>query len=579
MARQKKSGSLSTSSRRNPFRKHHQYVVFKKNEDFTGRIGRSTWNGLYDRGCIEAADLQATDLENPIHPIFRREAFTNISDGEYDRLQPEVTLASRFITEKAYMGFWTHICTGEAVDDDRPGKKFKGKWRIQAIEDAMTEYSDDNDEDALVQTRQALEDMADALTFFILDEEWCEVEPLRAAESFFDSTHKDCRRNEDLTDNDCGLGQCIRCDNNNQAHCYICGMKYYSSKTVPQLKDILRSRDTDHTYGSLRKKAELIAALKELDNEEEEDDPAPVYRTTDGQLSELQVGLHWDVVKHIRRTLEDEVWTESEEVRFQMAVAATLCHELAHIFWWWTQRRCYNCEEFEPWWSRTEQNFHEEPELGVSWEYWVFGSRVPGAGKLQQYADQALPNIFQRLQWNWVDSTEKGGQGRHDALIHDFIFPVAHINSWFQESTWEAIAEQGRKEGRPSHNDMVIMREYPTNMIREDSFGNRECTIEEYSHAELVAHGGFNGGNYNFLYGATGLRSKRATKAYVERLRRDLREKLEKEQRSKKSKAKKSPSTRSKTSSDVPKMKTGIEGPRTGRVTKRRTPPKKLVKG
>lgn len=555
------------------------HVEFRKYQNFTGRISKHVYQELYQRGCIEVQGLPPVDLKNAIHPIFSRQAFTDISDNEYERIRPAITLASRFITEDEYMGFWTHMCTGRSVDDDRAGKEYIGEWRVQVIEEASTDSKE-----ALKQTQQTLLDLANNLTFFILDEEWS-TKDLRVAESFMDPCNRYCRRNGDITGADCDSGECAHCDAVSQARCRVCDTSDYASKTVPELLELLQERNIPHAYkmhgpDALKEKVDIIAALEDLDEVMEEDPliSASEFRTTDEQLSNIQVGLHWDVLKHIRKASEDEVWTQSEEIRFQMAVAATLCHELVHIFWWWAQRGCPKCEEFEPWWSKTEVTFAEEPELGESWEYWAFGSRVPCAGKLHAHADQDLPNIFQRCQWNWVNSTEQGGQDRHNVLIHDFILPVEYINSWFQESTWEAIAQHGRKVGRPSHDNVVILRERPTDLVNEEEFGNHECTIEGYSHSDLVANGGFNGRKRKFLYGATGLTTTADTRLYIKRLRTELSQRLLKEKKAEAQNQTTDGQERTRPAQEIPRAEGSTDTVKTGRVTKKKTRARKPVK-
>ncbi|KAJ4372053.1 hypothetical protein N0V83_003826 [Neocucurbitaria cava] len=518
-----RSPSLTTSIR-DPFEENQRHVEFKKSEGSfigRGRMNRATWNTLNSRGCIEAENLPECDLMNDTHPIFRREAFTNISDDEYERIQPAVTLASRFITEDEYMGFWTHMCTGEVVDDDdRPG--------YQVIQAATTKKRNKgHKDDGKVRTRHELEEIAIGLTFFMFDEAWSEVNTTRSAESFFDSVCKNCRRRDDLEDG-CQPGECVRCEGNEVRHrCYICG-------------------------------------------EGEQEGPATPYRTTDEQLSQLQVGLNWHILKHIRKTLDDEDWTPSEELRFQMAVATTLVHELVHMFWYWTGRKCWNCEDAEPWWSRAEEPLLETPELGHSWEYWAFGAPIPEAGQLQTDADQGRPNRFHRVQWNYVRETVAAGRDLHGAMSHDFIIPVQYINAWFQESTWRAIAKRGRVAGRPNHNDSVITRVQVKELDSADgSWGLCDYTVERYDYTTLVARGGFIGegeGDTKFLYGAAKLTTKKLTQAYVDRLAYAFSRKQEKPKQAVK---KRRDSGESKPSSKVSKKKSVINGTKTGRVTKR----------
>jgi hypothetical protein len=176
---------------------------------------------------------------------------------------------------------------------------------------------------------------------------------------------------------------------------------WYKDKFVRELREILTDRPTAYNFPGVKLKADLINVLKNLDADEEDENYVPPFdsRASDAQVSKIQTGLHWDLLKHIRNSLEDESWTESEELRFQLAVAGTLCHEVVHAFWWHTRRRYCNREKHDPWWSVTERRHGDLPELGISWEQFAFGSRLPGAGKLLVDDDQDTPNIFQRCQW------------------------------------------------------------------------------------------------------------------------------------------------------------------------------------
>jgi hypothetical protein len=106
------------------------------------------------------------------------------------------------------------------------------------------------------------------------------------------------------------------------------------------------------------------------------------------------------------------------------------------------------------------------PEIGNSWEYWAFGTRVPRAAKVRIGNDKSVANLFQQTQWTYSDHHPKAGQSKtlNDIVTHDFILPVEYVHSWFQESTWAAINNRGRLGGRPDYQNAVIMREEATKL-------------------------------------------------------------------------------------------------------------------
>jgi len=75
----------------------------------TGRMSRALYSDLNRGRYIEVQQVLKMTLENPIHSLFRREAFLDLSNAEYDAIRPAVTLASRYISEDAMMGFWTRM--------------------------------------------------------------------------------------------------------------------------------------------------------------------------------------------------------------------------------------------------------------------------------------------------------------------------------------------------------------------------------------------------------------------------------------------------------------------------------------
>ena len=86
----------------------------------------------------------------------------------------------------------------------------------------------------------------------------------------------------------------------------------------------------------------------------------------------------------------------------------------------------------------------------------------------------SIPNVFQRCQWSWVDSTLQGGVCMNRGLKHHFIVILDYIHAWFQESTWARIVAHGREAGRPSQHNHQIMRLNPQHMVEEGVFGQHD---------------------------------------------------------------------------------------------------------
>jgi hypothetical protein len=145
-----------------------------------------------------------------------------------------------------------------------------------------------------------------------------------------------------------------------------------------------------------------------------------------------------------------------------------------------------------------------------------------------------IPNSFQQCQWNYVLSTAQTNSSvsEFDLVNHEIISPVDHINSWFQESTWRAIARKSRVGGRPSIEDSVILRlevtkirESPTyekSISKGDQlmYGTRTSTIEPFSYKDLIESGGFGVQSVkyrNWVYGKR-FGTRRAAKAQLTKL-------------------------------------------------------------
>jgi hypothetical protein len=84
---------------------------------------RLIYSLLHEKGCVEVRNILSMTLTNAIHAIFPAAKFESLSAAGYAEIRPAVTLASRFITEPEYLGFWTHLGTGIMERDTRPLKR------------------------------------------------------------------------------------------------------------------------------------------------------------------------------------------------------------------------------------------------------------------------------------------------------------------------------------------------------------------------------------------------------------------------------------------------------------------------
>jgi hypothetical protein len=100
-------------------------------------------------------------------------------------------------------------------------------------------------------------------------------------------------------------------------------------------------------------KKHIIAQLQQLIRRDEGRGARPVNgrRRDKSGSANMKICLRYSLLQDINGVIdgdEEHDWTRSDELRFQFSVAATLCHELAHIFWSWTQGACWLCEGNEP---------------------------------------------------------------------------------------------------------------------------------------------------------------------------------------------------------------------------------------
>jgi hypothetical protein len=185
-------------------------------------------------------------------------------------------------------------------------------------------------------------------------------------------------------------------------------------------------------------KNQMVHALDAHDVANNTNMPNP---TTNAQLNDLQIRLRDDVIMHVQgRVALTDIWTDSEELRFQFALVTTLVHEVVHQFWWFRTRSCWQCTHPSPWWNRTDslRRFATNPELGYSWEMWALGHSIPAPGKLDMVPRQGPPNIFSRSEWSSICRANGGGNGYQalpSILAYNYILPVEYISDWFQQAT------------------------------------------------------------------------------------------------------------------------------------------------
>ena len=492
-------------------------IKFLQDMETSGKMDLEVFRELWDRACIEVDNLPDANLRNATHPCFARERFSGyLNDQQYEAIEPAVTLASRLLTDEHYIKFFTTLLLGERTEFTRRVKSTVRREHYFQGPDSWTMTN--------MRTKIALKAFAPNIKWFGMDETWSAQDAFKVAETFMDRHDRRCKRYQ-VFNGGLECGTCAYCVAVKRGTCFICGYRDYRRFEGADLREVHKSRGMRGFHG--KPVAQLRAEL-EADDDTRGTCPATPEGIVvpDGKFSDIQIGLHADLKKHlVDKNKED--WTYCEEVRFQFGVAATLVHELTHSFWYFAQKRCWNCFKNDPWFSEEEPKKYD-PEIGNSWEFWAFGTRVPRPGRVRIDADEVLPNLFSQHQWSYVISTEAAGESKshEDAVKHDFILPVEYINSWFLESTWKTITRLGRLAGRPNHDDSVLLRLEARKVKRDGSFGSRKCTLERYSYRDLVANGGLEGPlRRAWKYG-----TKWATKPEVEkRIRNFIRQRTSKQ--------------------------------------------------
>jgi hypothetical protein len=469
-------------------------MKFLKNEKDKGRLSAEVFRQLWDRNCIEVDNLPAENLANAIDPVFARERFAGaLTAEEYNFIRPAARLASRFLTAANYIDFWKALTAGRPI-----------ARTVRVDGKAVVEYYIRHPPPAAaLQTRtlNMFQSIAPHIQWFNMDREWTDASSDHVAETFMDTDDRDCKRYRALNNNDT-CGTCKYCVADAQGRCPICGYREYAhSWNCDQLRELHKSRGL-RGYSKM-KKAELIAALQTADNLVSTAPSQPRSRGVPvAQFHNIRIGLIPDIIEHIQNRDTDN-WTRCEELRFQFALAATLAHELSHAFWYFAQKRCWSCFNDDPWYAQNETRHVNGPEIGNSWEYFAFGTRLPTGGRIRVDRTEGPPNVFSQCQWNYLCATEEAGWSKtdYDIITHDFILPVEYINSWFLESTWQSIAANGREQGRPSINNAVVLRELATKMHQDGSYGARTCSIERYTYRQLCDKRGLRGPNRAWVYG------------------------------------------------------------------------------
>jgi hypothetical protein len=290
-------------------------------------------------------------------------------------------------------------------------------------------------------------------------------------------------------------------------------------------------------------KKDIIAKLQQLNRRDEGREARPVngWRPDKSGLANMKIGLHYGLLQHVNGVIEGDKehdWTESEELRFQFSITATLCHELAHMFWLWTQGACWSCESNEPRVSKIH-GLDEKTEVGNAWEYWAFGRRVPQpmhvipvASRAQNVqrslAEQPL-HLFTRSNWHWTNATVESGKPKHTCIFHSFVSPVKWFGDWFREETWNRINTYGRQAGRPSSDEIKILQEIGvrlTDETEDERLDRFAVELYRLTYTQLVEKGGFAIGAYRTVYGPAAtyilkplLNTKALTEHYITRLR------------------------------------------------------------
>lgn len=347
-----------------------QTLYYGKYSNGHYEIPGGLYRDLCNRGYVEVNGLPTSDLTDAIHPIFKRRFFKGLTAAEWRVMRPTLILASRYITEKAYMGFWTHICTGTRI---RRGDVDRGHYVVEEGNFMM-------EDEALEKTKQALLNSSNKLKFFFKNRSWSDFQGhITSGQTFFNAHEVKCARNTDLTAQTyCDYDDYPRCNWKREGRCATCRADHYDVLPRDRLSTIPQERRrTNAPVSNNMTRAGIIRALQRHNARREgrHSQRKQKHKLTDRQLSHMHVGLHYDAISQVRGMLHGSAWKNCEKIRFQLSLALVLCHELAHVFWRWTHRTCYECDAREPWFSNHGTEWEGGPELGFNWELSAFGCR------------------------------------------------------------------------------------------------------------------------------------------------------------------------------------------------------------
>ena len=298
-----------------PDARYRNDIRFLKDPDVQARMPLEVFRELWNRGCIEVDNLPISSLKNAIHPVFTRKRFQNaLTDRQYASIEPAVKLASRFITERSYLDFWVHLVSGVSTEWTRTVDRKKVTERYIAerhLKGAQTK------------TRKLLREMAACITWFNTDKAWSNAEPILNAETFMDRDDMACKRGRKLH-NDDTCGRCKYCGAERRGVCTVCRYQYYTEWPRQDVLELCKELEWEGLAGQT--KAQLVRRLQQ---EDDLDTIAPRTRNEvkvpAGTFNDIRIGLHYDVIKHLRGRRRDN-WTQCEEMRFQFSLASILVH-------------------------------------------------------------------------------------------------------------------------------------------------------------------------------------------------------------------------------------------------------------
>lgn len=106
---------------------------------------------LQDANALDFPFVRPSDLDNPIHPIFRKSNWSGTSVAVYTSLTPALRLASLFITQNQFLTWWCTLTHGRLEVD-----RISQRRTLRAVKPTRR---------AMQRAREALEAHADKIRF------------------------------------------------------------------------------------------------------------------------------------------------------------------------------------------------------------------------------------------------------------------------------------------------------------------------------------------------------------------------------------------------------------------------------